>query len=151
MRHCQLGQEVAVDFNTGKTQLALFDWSNNAHAIYVKIDGSVREEILSFKMLELPFLLNWIGTLTLSLLLKLPPRKLEPWFVLWSSFLLRLLYISIMLPWDIAYDSVVMCRLVLLAVTWKCQISYQNLYIGLLGSFFLEPLAHCWNITRLSL
>ena len=29
-------------------------------------------------------LLNWIGTLTLSLLLKLPPRKLEPRFILWS-------------------------------------------------------------------
>ena len=29
-------------------------------------------------------LLNWIGALTLSLLLKLPPRNLEPWFVLWS-------------------------------------------------------------------
>ena len=31
-------------------------------------------------------LLNWIRALTLSLLLKLPPRKLELWFVLWSSF-----------------------------------------------------------------
>ena len=36
-------------------------------------------------------LLNWIGALTLSLLLKLPPRKLMPWLVLWSSVLLRLL------------------------------------------------------------
>ena len=41
-----------------------------------------------------PSLLNWIGALTLSLLLKLPPRKLESWFVLWSFFLLRLLCIS---------------------------------------------------------
>ena len=31
-------------------------------------------------------LLNWIGALTLSLLLNQPPRKLEPWFVLWVSF-----------------------------------------------------------------
>ena len=38
-------------------------------------------------------LLNWIGALTLSLLLKLPPRKWEPWFVLWSFFLQRLLSI----------------------------------------------------------
>ena len=43
--------------------------------------------------------LNWIGALTLSLLLKLPPRKLEPWFVLWSFFLLWLLCISINLPY----------------------------------------------------
>ena len=46
-----------------------------------------------------PSLLNWIGVLTLSLLLKLPPRKLEPWFVLWSFFLLRLPCISINLPY----------------------------------------------------
>ena len=39
-------------------------------------------------------------TLTLYLLLKLPPRKMEPWFVLWSFFLLRLLCISIILPYD---------------------------------------------------
>ena len=31
----------------------------------------------SFKMLGLTFFLNWIGAVTLSLLLKLPPRKLE--------------------------------------------------------------------------
>ena len=40
-------------------------------------------------------LLSWIGVLTLSLLLKLPPKRLEPWFVLLSFFLLRLLCISI--------------------------------------------------------
>ena len=40
------------------------------------------------------------STLTLYLLLKLPPRKMEPWFVLWSFFLLRLLCISIILPYD---------------------------------------------------
>ena len=36
-------------------------------------------------------LVNWIGAHTLSLLLKLPPRKLESWFVLWSFFNLRFL------------------------------------------------------------
>ena len=40
-------------------------------------------------------LLNWIGALVLSLLLKRPPRKLEPWFVLWSFFFLSLLCIFI--------------------------------------------------------
>ena len=59
-----------VDFNTGKTQMSLFDRSNNTGAIDVKIEGSILEEKSS--------LLNWIGVLTLSLLLKLPPRKLEP-------------------------------------------------------------------------
>ena len=44
MRHCGLKQEVLVDFNAGKTQLVLFDRSNNTCAIDVKIDGSVLEE-----------------------------------------------------------------------------------------------------------
>ena len=44
-----------VDFNTGKTQLVLFDGSSNTEAIDVKMDESVLEEILSFKMLGLTF------------------------------------------------------------------------------------------------
>ena len=59
-------------------------------------------------------LLSWVGALTLSLLLKLSPRKLEPWFVLWSFFLLRWLCISINLPYDHACNTVVMSGLVLL-------------------------------------
>ena len=66
-------------------------------------------------------LLNWIGALTLSLLLKLHPRKLEPWlFVLWSFFLLKLLCIFTNLAYDFAWSTVVMSRLVLLAATWNC-------------------------------
>ena len=49
---------------------------NNNSSIDVKIDWSVLEEKSSFKMLGLTFL-NWITVLTLPLLLKLPPRKLE--------------------------------------------------------------------------
>ena len=67
----------AVDLNTRKTKLVLFDWCNNSGAIYGNKDGSVLEEKSSFKMLG-SSLLNWIRALTLSLLLKLPPRKLEP-------------------------------------------------------------------------
>ena len=52
------------------------------------------------------FLLNWIGAVTLSLLLKVPLRKLEPWLVLWSFFLLRLLC--------------VMSELVLAVSIWHC-------------------------------
>ena len=37
-----------VDFNAGKTQLILFDQSNNTGAIDAKIDGSVLEEQSSF-------------------------------------------------------------------------------------------------------
>ena len=44
-----------VDFNAGKTRLVSFDWSNNTGAIDVKMDGSVIEEKLSFKILGLTF------------------------------------------------------------------------------------------------
>ena len=50
------GKKWLVDFNAGKTKLVSFDRSNNNGSIDVKMDGSV---------------------LTLSLLLTLPPRKLE--------------------------------------------------------------------------
>ena len=44
-----------VDFNAGKTQLILFDQSNNIGAIDVEMDGFVLEEKSSFKMLGLTF------------------------------------------------------------------------------------------------
>ena len=44
-----------VDFSAGKTQLVSFDRSNNNGSIDVKMDGSVLEEKLSFKMLDLTF------------------------------------------------------------------------------------------------
>ena len=47
------GKPRLVDFNAGKTQLALLDSSNNTGAIDVKIDGSVLEEKSYFTMLGL--------------------------------------------------------------------------------------------------
>ena len=44
-----------VDFNTKKAQLVWIDLSNNTIAIYGKMDESVSEEKLSFKMLGLTF------------------------------------------------------------------------------------------------
>ena len=76
------GRKWLVDFNAGKTRLVSFDQSNNTGAIDVKMDGSVLEEKSFFKMLGLASLLNCIGALTLFLLLKVPPIKLEPWFFL---------------------------------------------------------------------
>ena len=49
------GREWLVDFNARKTQLVLFDWSNNTGAIDVKMDGSTFEEKSPFKMLGLTF------------------------------------------------------------------------------------------------
>ena len=55
------GKKWFVDFNPGKTQLVLFDWSNNNGSNDVKMDGSVLEEKSSFKMLGLTFssILDW--------------------------------------------------------------------------------------------
>ena len=66
-----------VNFNARKTRLVSLDQSNNTGAIDVKMDGSVLEEKSSFKMLGLTFSSKLDGALTLSLLLKLHPRKLE--------------------------------------------------------------------------
>ena len=44
-----------VYFNAGKTQLVLTDQANDNGSIDVKMDGSVLEEKLSFKMLGLTF------------------------------------------------------------------------------------------------
>ena len=56
-----LGKKWLVDFNTGKTQLVLFDWSNNNGSIDVRMYGSVPEGKSSFKILGLTFYskLDW--------------------------------------------------------------------------------------------
>ena len=61
--------------------------------------------------------LDW--ALALSLLLKLPPRKLEPWFVLWRLLLFFYLYKSISV--HKIYKSICfMSRLVPQVTTWNC-------------------------------
>ena len=53
-------RKLLVDFNAWKTWLVLFDWSNNNGSLDAKMDGSVLEEKLSFKMLGLTFSkLDW--------------------------------------------------------------------------------------------
>ena len=49
------GKKWLVDFNAGKTQLVSFDRSNKNGSIDVKMDRSVLEEKLTFKMLGLTF------------------------------------------------------------------------------------------------
>ena len=55
------GKKWLIDFNAGKTQLVLFDRSNNTGSIDVKMNGSVFEEESSFEMLALTFssVLDW--------------------------------------------------------------------------------------------
>ena len=99
---------------------SLFDQSKNSGAVNVKMDGSVLEKKHLLRCWGWLSLLNWIVALTWSLLLKLPPKKLEPWFIVWSFFLLKLLCISINLPYAHAWNTVVMSGLEPLVVTWHC-------------------------------
>ena len=55
MRYCGPGRKWLVDFNAGKTELALFDRFNNTGGIYVKMDVSVLDEKSYFKMLKFSF------------------------------------------------------------------------------------------------
>ena len=49
------GKKWLADYNAGKTHLVSFDWYNNTDAIDMKMDGSVFEEKLFFKILGLTF------------------------------------------------------------------------------------------------
>ena len=70
------GRKWLVGFNEGKSQLVSFDQSNNTGAIDVKMDGFVLEEKSSFKIPRLSFSCRLDWALILSLLLKLPARKM---------------------------------------------------------------------------
>ena len=72
-----------------------------------------------FLKFDLILKILWTTPLTLSVLLKPPPRKLVPSFVLWSFILLRLLCISINLLYSLAWN-IAIAGLVLLATTRNC-------------------------------
>ena len=114
------GTKCLVDFSAEKTQLVLFDQSDNTGVIDVKIMGLFLRKNHRIRCWSCISRLNWIWALTLSPLLKLPPRKSEPWFVLWSFFLLGLLCISINMPFSFAWNTVVMSELLFLAATRNC-------------------------------
>ena len=81
-------------------------------------------------------------------MLKLPPRKMEPWFILCSFFLLRLLIISVNLPYSPEWNTVFMSGCMLLAPAWICYINYRNRYVGLLVLHLL-PLLNPWFIVKM--
>ena len=148
------GRKWFVDFNAGKTQLLSFDRSKNTGAIDVKMDGSVREEKTSFKMLGLTFSskLDWgsyivsiaitaskkIGGLTRSMKFLSPEVAL---YLYKSSIRTRMEYCCHV------WAGAPSCYLELLDKLQKriCR----NVCPSLAGS--LEPLAHRRNVASLSL
>ena len=112
-----------LDLDAGKTLLVSSDWSKNTGAVDVKMDGSVREEKSSLKRLGLTLSskLHWISYIVS--IAKAVTKKI-------GAFLLRLLCISINLPYDYVWNTVVISGLVLLDATWNGWISYKSGYAG---------------------
>ena len=142
------GRKWLVDFNAGKTQLVSFDRSKNTGAIDVKMDGPVLEKKTSFKMLGLTFSskLDW-GSYIVSIA-KTASKKIGALIRSMKFFLLRLLCISISLPYGHVWNTAVMSGLVLLVATWICWIIYRNGYVGLLVLHLL-PLLNPWLIIEM--
>ena len=108
------GKRWLVDFNAGRTQLVLFDWSNNNGSIDKKMDGSVLEEKLYFKILGWPSKLDWDSYIIC--IAKTAYKKI--WgFALSSFFPLKLLCISINLPYTHVWNYVVMS---VTFAAWNC-------------------------------
>ena len=99
------GKKWLADFNAAKTQLVLFDRSNNNGFADGKMDGSVLEEKSSFKMLRLTFSskLDW-GSYIISVV-KTASKKTGAFIR--TFFLLRLFCISINLPLAHVWNTVV--------------------------------------------
>ena len=95
------GRKWLVNFNVVKTQLVLFDWSNNTGAINLKMDGSVLEETWSFMMLELTFSSN----------------------LDWGSYIFSTKFLSpevALYLYKSTIHTAAISGLVLLAATWNC-------------------------------
>ena len=137
------GKKWFVDFNAGKTQLVLFDQSNNNGSIHVKMDGFVLEEKPSFKMLGLTLFskLDWISYI--FSIAKTASKKIGA-LIHSMKFLspeaaLYLYKFTITHLWN----TVFMSGLVPPVPTWVCQTSYKNRYAGMLVLHLLLLLNPC--------
>ena len=97
--------------------------------------------------------LNWIGALTLSLLLKLSPRKLEPWFIL------RSISIYIYLPGGLAWNQGLIWQFVACDNCMQSYALFQNFFkfctifhkFSNSLPFFVLYLPFFWKIACMSL
>ena len=97
---------------------------------------------------------NWIRALTLSLLLKLHPRKLEPWFILWSFSFQGFSFLSLKIYHTAMYGILLSC----LGGARSCYLELLDKLpkricrtVGPSLAASCEPLAHCRNVASLSL
>ena len=144
-----LGNKSLVDFNAGKTELSSFHRSFNSGAIDVKMNGSILEERLCFKIqgLSLYSKLNW--GLYIHCIAKTAPKKIET--LMCFSFSWGYSYLSKSTFWPY--------------VEYCCHIRAHNCYLNMLDKVqklkcravdpsnvaSLNPKTHFKNVVRLSL
>ena len=95
-----------------------FNGSNNTGAIYVKMNRSVLEEKSSFKMLELFFFAKLDLGSYIIFIAKTDSKKTGALIGCMKFILLRLLFVSVSLPYGLAGNTVIISVLVLQAATW---------------------------------
>ena len=148
------GKKWLVDFNVGKTQLAVsFDRSNNSGSIDVNMGGSIIEEKSLFKMLGLTFSskLDW-GSYIISIA-KTASKKI-------GALIRSMKFLSPEAALYLYKCTIRPC------VEYCCHVwaGAPSCYLDLLGKLqkricrigpslaaSLEPLAHCRNVASLSL
>ena len=148
------GSKWLVDFNAGKTELVLFDQSNNTGAIDVKMEGFVLEKKSSFKMLGLTFSskLDW-GSYIISIA-KTASKKI-------GALIRSMKFLSPEVALYLYKFTIRPC------MEYCCHVwtGAPSCYLDLLGKLqkqtcrtvvpslasSLEPLAHCQNVASVSL
>ena len=106
------------DFSAPKALLVSFDWSKNSGTIDVKITWVVLEEKSSLKILRLSFSSEFDWGSKIVYIAKTGFKKIGALIrSMKLFFLLRLLLISINLPYCLTGNTVVMSGLVFLAAT----------------------------------
>ena len=135
MRHYGLGKKWLFDFDAGKTQLVLFDRSNNTGCIDVKMDGFVLEEKPSFKMLGLTFS-SKLGQVSYIIFIAKSASKKIGALICCMNFpspeVALYLYKSSICPCTDVWNTVATSGLAVpLIATWNCKTSYKNQYAGL--------------------
>ena len=147
------GKKWLVDFNSGKTQLVLLDWSNNNGSIDVKMDGSVLKGKSSFKMLGLTFSSKLDQGSYIISNAKTASKKIGAFIHSMKFFSPEVgLYLykstipSCMQYCCHGWPDTPGCYLELLdrLQKWKCRTVGPSLAVS------LEPLAHCQNVACLS-
>ena len=98
----------------------------------MKMDGSVLQEKQFLKILGRFSLLNSTGAPCIVSIAKTASKKVGALLYFLSFFFLSLLFMSVNVQYTLAWNTVVMFGLVLLTVTWICQINYRNRYVGVL-------------------